>query len=269
MTFCLVRAEIVKMRTRPIPVYSALAVVGLAIFAPLVIVGLAVINPVEYASVCAYWLSFPNSLFGYGQVLGVGGGLITCLVAADTIGSEYSSDTWKLILPRMRGRWTIVLTKLGLTVSLSTFFVMGGAVLYCFAGYLCLSFRGEVATYAVGTAPQLTKLACQVVELEFYSILAFCVALVSRSTVVGLVAGLFVPLLLPTFTFGRISYVMPDVHFMNILDHLVAPSQLIYVDVLFGARVHPVISAVVLVGLASIAVAAAGWLFSWRDIVGR
>lgn len=269
MTFCLVRAEVVKMRTRPIPLYSALAIVGLAIFAPLVIVGLAVINPVEYASVCVYWLSFPNSLFGYGQVLGVGGGLLTCLVAADTVGSEYAADTWKMILPRIGGRWTIVLTKLGLTLGLSTLFVLGGAVLYCLTGYACLSLRGEVGLSAMRVAPRVIELACQIVELEYYSVLAFCVALVSRSTVVGLVAGLFVPLLLPIFTFGRISYVMPNVHFMNILDHLVAPSQLIYVDVLFGARVHPAISAVVLVGLASIAVAAAGWLFSWRDIVGR
>jgi hypothetical protein len=162
-----------------------------------------------------------------------------------------------------------VLTKLCLTLGLSTIVVVGGAVLYCYVGYLCLSFRGEVATYAVGTAPHVTRLACQVVELEYYSVLAFCVALVSRSTVVGLVAGLFVPLLLPIFTFSRISYVMPNVHFMNILDHLVTPSQLIYVDVLFGARVQPLVSAVVLAGLASIAVAAAGWLFTWRDIVGR
>lgn len=269
MTFCLVRAEVVKMRTRPIPLYSALAVVGLSIFAPLVIVGLAVINPVEYAGVCSYWLSFPNSLFGYGQVLGVGGGLLTCLVAADTVGSEYAADTWKMILPRMKGRWTIVLTKLGVTLGLSTLFVLGGAALYCLLGYAFLSLRGEAGLSAMRVAPRVIELSCQIVELEFYSVLAFCVALVSRSTVIGLAAGLFVPLLLPIFTFGQISYLMPNVHFMNILDHLVAPSQLIYVDVLFGARVHPVISAVVLVGLASIGVAAAGWLFSWRDIVSR
>ncbi|MGB5038567.1 MAG: hypothetical protein WBQ66_18305 [Blastocatellia bacterium] len=162
-----------------------------------------------------------------------------------------------------------MLTKLWITVGLSTTIVLVGAVLYCLTGYVCLSLRSEVGFHAVRAAPLIIQLVCQIVELEFYSVLAFCVALVSRSTVVGLVAGLFVPLLLPIFTFSQISYVMPNVHFMNIVDHLVDPGHLIYVDVLFGARVHPAVSAAVLAGLASAAVAAAGWFFSWRDIVGK
>lgn len=269
MEFSYVRAELVKMRSRPVPMYSALVVGGLAIFVPLVMVALAMLNPRQYASVCVYWLSFPNSLFGYGQALGLGGGLVTCLVAADSCGSEYAADTWKMILPRMRGRWTIVLTKLGTTVGLSTIIVVGGAVVYCLAGYVCLSLRGELGSYAMRTTPRLIELSCQIIELEFYAVVAFCVALVSRSTVGGLIVGLLLPLLLPIFTFRQIAYVMPNVHFMNIVDHLVAPAQLIYVDILFGQRTHPAISAAVLAGLAGMAVTAAGWLFSWRDIVGK
>lgn len=178
----LVRADLFKLRKR---MMGWVMLIIIALFVPLQMLPSALLTPtkVNYA--------FPGTLLQGLVPVPFVGILITIILGATLIGSEYSYDTWKNLLTRRQGRvpfilskWLvliaaiviglIVLVPLGLALGLifqATMHLTGPAVPLSLAGVLVLILLQTVVPLAAGS-------------------IAVLGAVLGRSGVAGIIAGI-------------------------------------------------------------------------------
>jgi ABC-2 type transport system permease protein len=277
----LIRADWIKTWKRP--ANCVLASIELAI----VVIGVVALTVMAMAdgtgsaneAFARGQMSFPHgfrlplaTLYALGSIIGI-------VFMANSVGSEYSGDTWKILLPRRGRRGDFIIAKL-----VSCLFFMAGLIVTALVlgqalGLVSAAVLGGELMSADGFSPleSLRSVVPVVLEIAVYAALTLLVTIMSRSAVIGIVLGVAA-----TVTFALASglstfaaRVLPSTHLGNLQAHclpLEGPTRselLAQVTSSFGMEVSVGNSALVIAGYIVGSIAIALVVFRRRDITGQ
>jgi ABC-type transport system involved in multi-copper enzyme maturation permease subunit len=273
--WALVCAEWLKTRKRPANWVLASIVLALVIitFAAVTAAALADGAPAREL------LRFPHGFRLPLEILSALGAVIGIVFMANSVGSEYGGDTWKVLLPRRGSRMDFLLGKLlsglfFLAVLIGTALVLGQAL-----GLVGAALLGDGLLSADRfSAPELFgSLTLVVLQIAVFAALTLLVTVLCRSAVLGIVCGVVC-----TLTFGVAAasssfaaWVLPSVHLVNLQAHWLPEEDpakaemLAQVTKAFGTDISAAGSALVVVGWVLGCVAVALWVFRRRDVAGQ
>jgi len=267
------RAEWMKTITRPFNQILFLIMVTLMVaFFVVAIIG-ALVAPDRMRPYAQQVLPYPQCLATIAQVAVIAGQLIVSVFVAHSVGSEYSGDTWKMILPRYGRRVAFLIAKMG--VALVSMIVV---VLTMLIVGLALSWIGTVlvggSLASNGELPRTSELvlgvAVTLLPMLLYGSVALFVTIATRSALGGAVLTFFgvqtLALLSPFY--GPLAIVMPYPHLPNIIERWVFrdADAVSYVTRDFGYSVSPLFSMGVVLAYCGGALLAASVLFHHRDM---
>jgi ABC-type transport system involved in multi-copper enzyme maturation permease subunit len=212
------------------------------------------------------------------QALGLGS-LIGIVFMANSVGSEYSGDTWKALLPRRGSRIEFILSKLATCV----LFMLGLIVMSLLVGQ-ALGFVGSailggdlISAESFSLTDLLRSVALVLMEISVFAAITLLVTIVSRSTVVGIVLGV-----VGTMTFGVAARVtpyaariLPNLHLNNLQAHWMQPEGATKTEMLaqltssFGMEMPVVVSTLIVLGYIVGCIAIALAVFHRRDMAGQ
>jgi ABC-2 type transport system permease protein len=224
-------------------------------------------------------LPFPIGLGVAVELLGNLGRLLFVLFIANSVGSEYGRDTWKMILPRYGSRLAFLMTKwvAGLVwLLLLAAETIVTAVALGWLGALVLGISAD-PSFQSETAVHLRNLGVTVLELTFVGTLTLFGAVITRSTLGAAIAGIVVPVLMGLVgPFLRLlvtgaPIISPTVH----LDYLEVrwvgfnAEEAAQFTLLFNRTVPPLTSALVVLGYIALLLGGSLNLFNRRDMAGE
>jgi ABC-2 type transport system permease protein len=278
-TLC--RAEWIKTWKRPANWVLALIVLGIVLitFAALTLVGLSDGGESSMATPARQLMMFPHGFQVPLVVLTFLGSIIGEVFMANSVGSEYSGDTWKVLLPRRGKRTDFIISKLvnGLVfmVGLIVMAMLVGQVLGLVGAAIV---GGELVSSESFSLPELLRsLTPVLLQIAVFAALTLLVTIVSRSTVLGIVFGV-----VGNTTFGvaaglssLAARILPNVHLNNLQAHWLHGEGTVKSELLagvtqsFGMEISVASSALVIVGYIVGCVAIALFVFQRRDMAGQ
>lgn len=270
------RAEWIKARQHPVNRgLLMLTVAAIILLFVSTIIG-AVVSPDRFLPNARRILPMPNGLLTITELLGSMGPIIAVIFMANSVGSEYSSDTWKMIMPRYGSRRAFIVAKIltgGAAMCLWIAILMIIGQLLGWVGAAFLHITADQVTDRPDFAAYLRYLAIDMLQMTLYGMLAFVFAVTLRSTVVGVLGGfaaIFV-LNVVAFIFRPLTLVLPSSHIQNIafqwvLRDPIATEQL---TSSFGFHISPLISFFVVLIYISIFIWSVLYIFQTRDIEGE
>jgi ABC-type transport system involved in multi-copper enzyme maturation permease subunit len=278
-TLC--RAEWIKTWKRPANWVLASIVLGIVLitFAGLTLVGLSDGEDSSMATSAQQMMKFPHGFQVPLVVLTFLGSIIGIVFMANSVGSEYSGDTWKALLPRRGKRADFIISKLA-----SGFVFMVGLIVLAMLVGQALGLLGAavvggdlVSSESFSVLELLRPLTPVMLQVAVFAALTLLVTVVSRSTVLGIVFGV-----VGNATFGMAANlssfaarILPNVHLSNLQAHWLpgegaVKSELVaQVTQSFGMEISVACSALVIVGYIVGCVALAMFVFQRRDMAGQ
>ena len=224
-------------------------------------------------------LPFPISLGVTVELLSNLGRLFVVLFVANSVGSEYGRDTWKMILPRYGSRLAFLMTKWVAGLVSLLLMVAGTIVTAVALGWFGAQVLGIGADPAspIEAAQHLRDLGVIVLELTFVGTLTLFGAVITRSTLGAAIAGILVPTilglagqLLRLFVTGA-PMISPTVHLDNLEARWVEfnAEEAAQVTFFFNRDVPPFASALVVLGYIALLLGGSLYLFNRRDMAGE
>lgn len=279
MTRNLWSAEWLKTRKRPVNRAMLGIMIMLLVVVFVIVTGLVLWDRDKYLSTATSIMPFPRSLSIGTDLLTNLGSLVVVVFVANSVGSEYGRDTWKVILPRYGSRSAFLVTKwiVGLaTLLLLTVATVSTAMLLGWVGTLLLGVSAQPSS-ASETMMLLRSLGITMLEFVFLGTLTFFGAVLTRSTIGAVIISLLVPVLLmvlqnvlPLLIAGS-AIVLPTAHIQNLRAHLVFedPQLLTLMTTTFNGPVSPVVSLLIVLGYIALLVGAGLVIFQRRDLAGE
>ena len=286
MTLNLLRAEWLKTRKRPINRALLALMPVLLIFFMVTPMVLALVNPTTFLDEAQEVLPYPSNLGQSVAMLSELGLLVVVVFVATSVGSEYGRDTWKVIVPRYGSRRAFLLAKwmVGLgALTLLAAVVIGVALLLGWLGTLLLGLHADPASMPEATM-YLRRLVVTLLTFVFIGTLTLFGAVLTRSTVGGVITGLLVttvlmlvrdalPLLaerVPLLAKGA-AWLLPVTHFANLREQWVMadPPAETLMAVLLDRPVPLVVNVLVVLGHIMLLLGASLYLFKRRDMAGE
>jgi ABC-2 type transport system permease protein len=278
ITLNLWRAEWLKTRKRPAnrSMFGIMLVVVLVVF--VTVTAIAYFYPGSDLDQAAIVLPFPRSLQSGVDVLGNLGGLLVVIFVANSIGSEYGRDTWKVIVPRYGSRTAFLLTKwiVGLVALLLLMAgVLVSAVVWGWLGVQLLGIANESSMTDTGQV--LRTAAVMVFDFILIGTLTLCGTVVTRSTIGGVVIGfvsstllsLIGPLLSMLVTGASILSPTEHIDNLRIQWAMRDAEQTALQAVMFNRPVSPLVSALVVISYIVLLLSVSMYLFKRRDMAGE
>jgi ABC-type transport system involved in multi-copper enzyme maturation permease subunit len=279
--WALISAEWLKTRKRPANwVLASIVLVILFIaFAALTVAALADPAGQGGGTSAQELMRFPHGFRLPLLVLNALGPIIGIVFMANSVGSEYSGDTWKTLLPRRGSRIDFIISKLASCLLFMTGLIVTALGLGQALGLLGAAMLGDDLMSADSFAlPELLRsLAPVVLQISVFAAITLLVTVLSRSAVLGSVFGV-----VGTLTFGVASglssvaaRILPTMHLSNLQAHWLpgegtAKAELLaQVTSAFGMEVSVVGSALVIASYLVGCVAIALVVFHRRDVAGQ
>jgi ABC-type transport system involved in multi-copper enzyme maturation permease subunit len=267
------RAEWRKTSGRPLNQILVLGSVTLLAVSFVGIALLGALQPARFLTSARIILPYPRNLSLIAQFAAGIGPLLATVFVATSVGSEYSGDAWKMLLPRYRSRSAFLLAKAG--VCIAAVALLLGALLAVgvptsMLGAMALGLPAAEPVTLMGLASHGRDVASTTVPMLLYGMAALFATVVTRSALAGAMVGFFglqmVALLSPLY--GRLALFMPYPHLTNITEHWVFrdPEMLRRVAADFSMPVSPLVSVVVIAGYCLALLAGAAVLFERRDL---
>jgi ABC-2 type transport system permease protein len=124
------------------------------------------------------------TLYALGAIIGI-------VFMANGIGSEYSGDTWKILLPRRGRRGDFIVAKLTSSLLFMAGLIVTALVVGQALGLVGAAVLGGELMSADGFSPLelLRPVAPIVLDIAVYAALTLLVTIVTRSAVLGIVLG--------------------------------------------------------------------------------
>jgi ABC-2 type transport system permease protein len=277
----LICAEWLKTRKRPANwvLASIVLVIVVIALAAIILAALADAAGEGGGTPARELMRFPHGFRLPLMVLGALGTIIGIVFMANSVGSEYSGDTWKILLPRRGNRTEFILSKLASCLFFMTGLIVAALVLGQALGLLGAALLGEDLMSADGfSVPELLRsLAPVVLQIAVYAAITLLVTVLSRSAALGIVFGF-----VSTLTFGIAAAlspvaarVLPALHLSNLQVHWQpdegqAKAELLaQITSAFGMEVTAVTSALVIAGYVVGCIAVALMVFHRRDMAGQ
>lgn len=279
MTLNLWRAEWLKTCKRPLNRAMLGSMLAMLIVLLVGLIGMTLVNPARFLDLATSWLPFPRTLDLSVDLLKNLGGLLVVVFMANSAGSEYSRDTWKVILPRYGSRPAFLVTKwvvglvalLLLVASMLVIALIGGWV-----GALILDLKVDPGD-ATETATHLRNLGVTLLDFVFLGTLTLFGAIATRSTIGAALFGILTYALLALLQVGLplvltgAPLMLPTAHVDNLHYRwvLVDPQADARMAALFNRSVPPWVSALVVIGYIGLLLGATLYLFQRRDMAGE
>jgi ABC-2 type transport system permease protein len=197
---------------------------------------------------------------------------LVMVLAASLMASEHGFDTLKVLLVRLPRRWPLLAAKLSLVlgvgvVSLVVLQAADTAALWTVARRLDVAhvIKPEVYSRVFAVA------ALDVLNVCFYSLVAFGIAVLTRSQVVAITSSLMLITLLGAAAdvpSPRLAMLLPAHHFDNLMGLSGIASLLDAAQTAFEAEVPGWVSALVLLGWVLAVLVPAFVVFERRDVSG-
>lgn len=279
MTLNLLRAEWLKTRKRPINRGMLGIMILLLVVGFVIVTGLVLWDRDTYLSAATSLMPFPHSLSAGTDLLTNLGSLFIVVFVANSVGSEYGRDTWKVILPRHGSRCAFLVTKwiVGLAaLLLLTVATLSAAMLLGWVGTLLLGISAEPSSASEMTM-LLRGLGITMLEFVFLGTLTFFGAVITRSTIGAVIISLLVPVVLtvlqevlPLLIAGS-PIVLPTAHIQNLRAHWAFedPQLLTGMTTTFNGAVSPSVSLLIVLGYIALLVGASLVIFQRRDLAGE
>ena len=265
-------AEFIKARRRGL-YYGSFGVVLLFAILPLPI-ALAAVNDKGLVTWARDIVSFPGCLWNTVRLVHLSLPLLVAIVAAGSVGGEYSAGTWKMTLPRTTARASalvakflasLVLTLGGLAAALAFTCLMGAL------GSLLLGLPFIPAPVGLSAGDVGRIVAFFVVEFGFIISLAMLAAVLTRSLIGGALLGYLSQHLLRMLTFLPGGWLSPMTNLDNLQAHWLPKGHFRLADVqaALGRAVswQTSMATVLCCGVAFVLLSM--WLFEKRDLASE
>jgi ABC-2 type transport system permease protein len=218
-------------------------------------------------------LGFPNGMGIAMQVLSALGSLLSIVFVANIIGSEYTRDTWKMILPRRGNRLLFLSTKLLMGLFCMALLIVVMLLLGQILAWIGVTLMGGAFSGSGSLADQMKGVASTLMDMVFYGVLTLVAAVATRSTIGGIVVGFVSSQILGVASFlsTLAAKILPVAHLQNISAHWVMkqPEMTAQIQQMFGRQIDPAVSLAVVLGYIAVFLAVAVWMFKTRDMAGQ
>jgi ABC-2 type transport system permease protein len=278
LTWNIFSAELLKTRKMPINIILLfiLSILGILLLGGFAVLGLVYGN--SYIGDPRTIYSYPNSLNIATFAITAFSTLICIIYSANSMGLEYSRDTWKMILPRYGSRTTFLIAKLTVAFLAMVLFMFLTLAIWLSFSFLCTKILGVTATsdyVGVGTFDirNTIKLIIMIMaRMAFYGLITMLVTLAFRSLIGGIVSGIGL-----SITLGNINEIplktlvraMPTIHISNIEAHWIKDNTALErLQASFGYAISLNTSLIVLFIWFVIIIGLMFYLFDKRDIAG-
>jgi ABC-type transport system involved in multi-copper enzyme maturation permease subunit len=208
------------------------------------------------------------------------GSIIGITFMANSVGSEYSGDTWKALLPRRGNRTDFIISKVVCALLFMLALSAAALVLGQTLGMVGTALiGGELVSFeSFALLPLVQSLTIVFLQIAVFAAITLLVTVVSRSTMLGVVFAFVC-----TMMFGMAvrysafaAFILPDAHMANLQAHWVFEEGTVKADLLAevtrsfgGVQVPLFASALVIVGYIVGSIALAVWVFRRRDMAGQ
>lgn len=274
MTLNLWRAEWLKARKRPA---NRIMLLFINLLAVLFVSGLVIYCKASgKLGDASSILPFPKSLdIAINTVAGFSK-LLTIVFVANAIGSEYSQDTWKMILPRYGSRSAFLVTKVfsGLVGMVVLF--LSSTILWVSLSWLGAQIVGVESTISPASELVTTSLKTCVLtmfEMIFYGSLTFLATIATRSVIGGVIGGLVgltVLQIAGALPLKTLIKMLPTTHLVNVSGHwLQSRPELAMMQALFGDQFNPQLSLAIVLAYILFLLGISLLIFQRRDIAGQ
>ncbi len=274
------RAEWLKTRRRPANLGILAVTVGLVVIITLIWAFYALSQGRTSMDTIAalQTFAFPNALMFALVVIGNLGWILGIVFMANSIGSEYGRDTWKMILPRQGSRIAFVVVKLLIALAFMLLLIALTLLAGQIAGWLGVLLLGGSFSpiVSVSFATLLQSLVPILMDIALFACVALLAAVVTRSSVGGIVLS-FVAY--TVFNLARISTIasriVPVTHMDNLKANwlgLAAEEQAMaqaQATEQFGMGISATTSLIVVLGYVIGCIALALFIFRKRDMAGQ
>jgi ABC-type transport system involved in multi-copper enzyme maturation permease subunit len=218
-------------------------------------------------------LGFPSGMGAAMQVLSAIGSLLSIVFVANIIGSEYTRDTWKMILPRRGNRLVFLGTKLLMGLFCMALLIVTTLVLGQLLGWIGVAVIGGSFTGSGSLTDQLKAAFSALMDMAFYGVITLLAAVATRSTIGGIVVGFVSTQILGVASLlsKTAAKILPVAHLQNISAQWVfkQPEMAAQIEGMFGGPISPAVSLAVVLGYIAAFIAISIWLFKTRDMAGQ
>lgn len=279
-TMNLLHAELLKARKQQINIFLVLIITFVAVFFHSWLVIAAKVNP-SYIKDAEVFLPYYNSLNLSVKVISFFSSIIAIVFVANSVGGEYSQDTWKMILPRYGSRIKFITTKLivGLLAMILLYLlgVTSWLALSAFSYWLLdLNPPPQVLLTLKNGLPvsnSLKTLVLEMFSMSFYGSLTLLATIGARSFPGGILGGSVSSLLMTTATIIPSKYVslsLPSLHIANLsAQWMQNKKEIEAVAMAFRGNVSMSVSLVIVLAYITCFIITALLLFQKRDMAGH
>ncbi len=276
------RAEWLKTRRRP-------ANLGIMAVMVLLVVGITLIwafyalsqgRTSEDAAEALQSFAFPGSISSSLTIIGALGWILGIIFMANSVGSEYSRDTWKMILPRQGSRIMFILIKLLIGLAFMALLIVLTMLAGQIAGWVGVLLLG--GSFTSGEAFTFAAFFQSLVPILMQIVLFACVtlvaAVVTRSSIGGIVLGFVAYVVFNLAAISTIAArIVPTTHLENLniawlYTSWPADMQTRMREQMtsrFGMEISATTSLIVVLGYVVGCIALSLFIFKKRDMAGQ
>lgn len=267
----LVAAEWLKVRRRPAFIVLFLCMGGAGLFVVPIFTILALRG--TFVQEAGMALAFPHSLLTSSRLIGNISLLPLVIFTATLAGSEFTGDTWKMLIFRRASRYPFFLAKLVVIAIVAVVVPIFSVALWTSVGALGASIAGleQAPLEALPIRQALISLSADAVMWIFIVAASLFGAFVGRSVVGGILAGLLLlPLIQILGLMGEeVARWLPEIHHVHISSHILGdPSRVAEAQKVLGGD-FPLAGSIAVYGLYVLTLLVTAMIvFERRDLAG-
>jgi len=279
MTYNLWRAEWLKTRKFPINRVMFVGMLLIITISYVIVTILALTNPTEFLEGAHHNLSFPYSLRAPATILQNLAQILAVVFIANSVGSEYGRDTWKMILPRYKSSVAFLIAKccaLVLAGVILTIVFLLTATIVGLLGALITGIDPIVQDPGDIVTSALVSIGLGAVSAIFYGAITFLATIVARSTIGGVMISIVLASLGPLLSIAvaqisqTVALALPFLHMQNINASWGSSGNENFATIaqILGQPVEPTTSLLIIGAWIVGCLAISFWLFARRDMAG-
>lgn len=191
----LFRAEWTKTYKRPANIGLLLITLAIILITFVAQTGIALYNGKEDTIGWAgaqFAMMFPNGFLFPSIILSAIGSMLAVVFMGNSIGSEYSRDTWKVLLPRRARRSDFIIVKIAICLLFMICLIIISLIFGQLMGLIGAAILGgtlfDFDSFSLGTL--LKSLIPVLLQLIVFSSITLLVTMAGRSTIMGIVFGI-------------------------------------------------------------------------------
>ncbi len=278
LTWNLFNAELLKARKMPINIVLmiAMSTLGILFLGGFTLLALAYGN--NYIGDPEYIYSYPNSLYLTTVAISTFSAMICIIYSANSVGTEYGRDTWKMLLPRYGSRVAFLSSKLAVALLAMIIYIILTFAVWLLFSYLCTKvLRVNATSVYVGVGEfnltySVKMITMTMVRMIFYGLVTMLVTIAFRSLIGGVVAGMGL-----SFTLSNVNEIpvkalvraIPTTHIANIEAYWIKDDKALErIQASFGYAISPNVSIMVVSVSILIIIGLMFYLFHRRDMAG-